>query len=274
MRISERLMKANLVFAIAAVFIAGSLAPAQAHTVLIESTPAVDSTIGALPAEVSLTFADSLLVIGSQAMNQIRVVDPMGMQIAGTSVVKGAVLSVPIHDLMTSYGAYTVAYRVVAPDGHVVTGLFVFNYTQAARAAAASGGSAAATNSKAPVKLTVAADKALAGSKSNGSATGNFALDRLKNQVCYQVSIKGLTGITQAHLEANLPTGVKTSARDELFIPFTAKSISNGTYTCVKVKAKWLDYIAADPNHYDFMIHTKQYPDGAVAGLLQDALPA
>lgn len=228
--------------------------------------------IGALPSEVSLTFADSLLVIPGAVANQMRVVDPMGMQIAGTSVVKGAVLSAPIHDLMTSYGSYTVAYRVVAPDGHVVTGFFTFNYSQAARAAAVAGGSSANVDKKAPVKLTVTADNALAGSKSNGSATGAFALDRVKNQVCYQVTIKGLTNITQAHLEANLPTGVITSARDELFIPFTAKSIANGTYTCVKVKAKWLDYIAADPNHYDFMIHTKQYPDGAVAGLLQDGV--
>jgi methionine-rich copper-binding protein CopC len=50
--------------------------PASAHTSLITQQPAGNSVIQELPPEISLTFDESLIVIGNA--NSIMVLDPKG----------------------------------------------------------------------------------------------------------------------------------------------------------------------------------------------------
>jgi LPXTG-motif cell wall-anchored protein len=98
--------------------------PASAHTVLISADPAIDSTIVALPATVSLTFADELVALGDS--NSISVTDESGTELtSGKAEVSGAVLSI---DLVISEatGAIKVDYRAVAADGHVIKGDYQF----------------------------------------------------------------------------------------------------------------------------------------------------
>jgi hypothetical protein len=98
--------------------------PASAHTVLITADPAIDSTIIALPATVSLTFADELVVLGDS--NSISVTDESGTELtSGKADVSGAVLSIKLDGSQVT-GVIKVVYRAVAADGHVITGDYQF----------------------------------------------------------------------------------------------------------------------------------------------------
>ena len=112
---------------LASFFTGLSLPIAFAHTQLIASTPVSGSTITRLPAQISLTFGDPLLILGKAALNQVHVSDPNGTFItSATSMVKGAVLRNVLRSKKILPGTYTVTYRVSAEDGHVVTGKFTF----------------------------------------------------------------------------------------------------------------------------------------------------
>jgi methionine-rich copper-binding protein CopC len=98
--------------------------PASAHTVLISADPAIDSTIIALPATVSLTFAEELVALGDS--NSISVTDESGTELtSGKADVSGAVLSINL-EASDVTGLIKVEYRAVAADGHVITGDYKF----------------------------------------------------------------------------------------------------------------------------------------------------
>jgi hypothetical protein len=121
---------------IAAALLAISLIalPASAHTVLISSDPAENSTIDALPSTISLTFAEELVSIGNS--NSISVKDESGVELAsGKLEVSGAVLSINLAPSEVN-GVIKVDYRAVAADGHVINGEYQFTISPKAIAAA------------------------------------------------------------------------------------------------------------------------------------------
>ena len=98
--------------------------PASAHTSLITQQPVGNSVIQELPPEISLTFDESLIVIGKA--NSITVLDPDGKEI---STGETKVLSNIVSRSMNSSelpGKYSVTYRVVSEDGHVVSATYHF----------------------------------------------------------------------------------------------------------------------------------------------------
>ena len=121
-------MKRKLfISAIAVLLLAVGATAASAHTVLIASSPIKNSTLSHLPTKIRLTFADPLLTLGKNPINQVVVTDPMNMVISNSAnVVKGAVLTNTITDQTPVSGKYEVTYRVSAQDGHIVTGKFFF----------------------------------------------------------------------------------------------------------------------------------------------------
>ena len=121
---------------IAAALLAISLIalPASAHTVLISSDPAENSTIDALPSTISLTFAEELVSIGNS--NSISVKDESDVELAsGKPEVSGAVLSINLSPSEVK-GVIKVNYRAVAADGHVINGGYQFTISLKAIAAA------------------------------------------------------------------------------------------------------------------------------------------
>ncbi len=103
------------------------LSPASAHTVLIASSPVANSTITLFPKKITLIFGDPLLVLGKRVINTIQVVNSKGKVMTGTSNrVSGAVLSNVLLTIGAISGKYRVNFRVVAQDGHVVSGGFNF----------------------------------------------------------------------------------------------------------------------------------------------------
>ena len=110
------------------ILMAVGLSTASAHTVLIASNPSANSTIFQLPKQITLTFGDPLLVFGKYAINSVQVTNSAGKRITSAiSIVKGGVLSSLFKVKNVIEGKFRVRFRVVAQDGHVVTGDFIFS---------------------------------------------------------------------------------------------------------------------------------------------------
>ncbi len=97
---------------------------AYAHSSMIEQFPKGNATISDMPLEVKLTFDEELLDLGSG--NFVTVKDPSGKEITTGPT---ALLSSKISRKLTAStlpGKYSVSYRVVSADGHVVEGTYQF----------------------------------------------------------------------------------------------------------------------------------------------------
>ena len=99
--------------------------PVNAHSTLVSSNPAADSTVVDFPMEVTLTFNEVLLKVGQENPNKVEVFDESGVLVSGASVLSGASIAAPVG--INGNGAYTVKYRVVSKDGHVVEDEYQFN---------------------------------------------------------------------------------------------------------------------------------------------------
>lgn len=100
---------------------------ANAHTILISSTPAIGATIKELPSKISLRFADKLLTLGKRVINRVTVIDSTNSIISSKrEVTQGFSLSNVLNTKSPHRGIYTVMYRVAAEDGHLVTGSYTF----------------------------------------------------------------------------------------------------------------------------------------------------
>ena len=109
--------------------------PASAHDAAEASSPSDGATVATPPAEVSITFNQAPLGLGSQ----VRVSDPAGTDWADGKV--EIVDNVATQKLRESApaGKYTVQWRVVSSDSHPIEGTFSFTAT-----AGAAGSTAAA----------------------------------------------------------------------------------------------------------------------------------
>ena len=119
-------MKFKKLVILFALFLPGLAWPmtASAHTSLITQQPVGNSVIQELPPEISLTFDESLIVIGKA--NSITVLDPNGKEIStGETKVLNNVVSRAI-TASEATGKYSVTYRVVSEDGHVVSATYQF----------------------------------------------------------------------------------------------------------------------------------------------------
>jgi len=96
----------------------------NAHSSMIEQFPKGNATISDMPLEVKLTFDEELLDLGSG--NFVTVKDPNGKEIStGPSVLLSSKISRKLTS-PTMPGKYSVSYRVVSADGHVVEGTYQF----------------------------------------------------------------------------------------------------------------------------------------------------
>lgn len=105
--------------------------PASAHTSLLESTPKRDSIIAAMPNEIILVFGEELLTINDSTNNYFEVFDSINTKISLSEVnLDGAKLSARVLNNRIKAGKYSILYRVVAGDGHVVKGTVNFTIDQ------------------------------------------------------------------------------------------------------------------------------------------------
>jgi hypothetical protein len=74
--------------------------------------------------EIVLDFNEELLVIGQDDPNSIEVFDASGELVSGDSKVSGARISAGLS--INGNGSYSVKYRVVSKDGHVIEDSYGF----------------------------------------------------------------------------------------------------------------------------------------------------
>jgi len=129
-----------------------ALAPAaSAHDAFVGSTPKAGSTLTTAPTSVTVSFEEPPLAAGLA----VAVTAPdTTLVTSGDPVLTGTDVVSPLAPL-TQAGVYTVAWRVVADDGHPVTGTFSFTLDLAGSGATGSAGpSSVASPSVSPAAST------------------------------------------------------------------------------------------------------------------------
>lgn len=122
MRTSARVCAALLTTMIAVLVGAVTAGPASAHTALKDASPAVGSTVRP-PSQVVLTYDDPV------RFTQVLVTDGAGRKYqSGKPVNVDNTVTERLGSTLPN-GRYTVAWRVVAPDGHPVEGTYQFSVT-------------------------------------------------------------------------------------------------------------------------------------------------
>ena len=104
-----------------------SITPAMAHTALVSSTRRNGATSQGTPKNFVLIFSETLAQIEGKSINTITLVGPSKIQVKLDSirVLKSRMSAKPFAPL--PLGRYEIRYRVVADDGHTLTGQIYFS---------------------------------------------------------------------------------------------------------------------------------------------------
>jgi len=113
-----------LLIAVGLVF--GGTYSAIAHAELVKGFPMANSTLTKAPKYVQLEFGESITNLKSKNANSIVILDSKATKIATSKIViKKAVARVEFVGTLKP-GKYTVKYRIVSADGHVLDAQFKF----------------------------------------------------------------------------------------------------------------------------------------------------
>lgn len=113
---------------IAAAALLGGAAPASAHDELLSTDPAADSSLDAVPAQLTLTFSGQLL--GEAGATEVQATDAAGTSLTdGTPLVQDNVVVQALTG--EASGLITVLWRTVSSDGHPISGQFGFTVSPA-----------------------------------------------------------------------------------------------------------------------------------------------
>lgn len=97
---------------------------AQAHAILVKSQPGKDETVTVAPKQIDLWFNDPV----RSEYKALAVIDSEGKRVDNhdveQSLTDGSNIHATVQDLVP--GTYTIRYRVVSQDTHIVTGKFQF----------------------------------------------------------------------------------------------------------------------------------------------------
>ncbi len=141
----------------------GFATAASAHSDLEASTPKANSKIDTSPTSVSLTFNED---IGAKG-NGVVVTNAAGDRFdTGAIVIDGSNAKQSIKKL-NAPGRYTVRYRIVSADGHVVSSKYTFTFAPPSSGAPSSTPVASTTNQKSTGNSAVAVG-AIAGAIAGG----------------------------------------------------------------------------------------------------------
>lgn len=111
---------------------------AEAHSVLVSSTPASGETLDTLPEALSVSFNETLLAGAGDAAFALRLVGPDGLYYGDgcLSIIDNTMSTVAA---IGPAGDYTVEWQVVSADGHPVAGEIPFSWTGTATAEGTAG---------------------------------------------------------------------------------------------------------------------------------------
>ena len=99
----------------------------SAHVEIVDSFPERFANVNPIPTQVWIQFSGDLQTLEGEAVNSLEVIDSTGIAVNFEDpVIEGAKIMTKISG-QSAAGAFTVKYRVVGDDGHVIEGDYTFN---------------------------------------------------------------------------------------------------------------------------------------------------
>jgi copper resistance protein C len=98
-----------------------------AHVTIVSSFPERFTNVNPIPTEVWIQFSGELQTLDGEAVNSLEVIDSTGIAVNFEDpIINGAKIMTKISG-QSAPGVFTVKYRVVGDDGHVIEGDYTFN---------------------------------------------------------------------------------------------------------------------------------------------------
>jgi methionine-rich copper-binding protein CopC len=102
-------------------------AHANAHVEIVNSFPEQYANVNPIPTQLWIEFSGNLQTLEGEAVNSIEVIDSTGIAVNYQDpVISGGRITTKISG-QSAPGVFTVIYRVVGDDGHVIEGEYTFN---------------------------------------------------------------------------------------------------------------------------------------------------
>ena len=95
------------------------------------------------------------------------------------------------------------------------------------------------------------------------SGTASIRVNVGQNQVCWDLTTKGLTDVTAAHIHKGA-----AGANGPPVVPFTAVDATGTSKGCGTATAELAKDLIQNPGNYYVNVHTKAAPAGAIRGQL------
>jgi methionine-rich copper-binding protein CopC len=104
-----------------------SLPIASAHVEIVSAFPEQYANVNPIPTQVWIQFSGDLQTLDGEAVNSLEVIDSTGIAVNYEDpIIEGAKIMTKISG-QSAPGVFTVKYRVVGDDGHVIEGEYTFN---------------------------------------------------------------------------------------------------------------------------------------------------
>ena len=99
----------------------------SAHVTIVSSYPERFANVNPIPTEVWIEFSGDLQTLDGEAVNSLEVVDSTGIAVNYEDpIISGGRITSKVSG-QSAAGVFTVKYRVVGDDGHVIEGDYTFN---------------------------------------------------------------------------------------------------------------------------------------------------
>jgi len=99
----------------------------SAHVTIVSSFPEQFANVNPIPTEVWIEFSGDLQTLDGEAVNSLEVFDSTGIAVNYEDpVISGGRITTKVSG-QSAAGVFTVKYRVVGDDGHVIEGDYTFN---------------------------------------------------------------------------------------------------------------------------------------------------
>jgi len=100
---------------------------ASAHVEIVSSYPEQYANVNPIPTSVWIEFNDNLQNLEGEIVNRIEVTDSTGLVVSyEDATVEAGKITTKVSG-QSAAGVFTVKYRVVGQDGHVIEGEYTFN---------------------------------------------------------------------------------------------------------------------------------------------------
>lgn len=103
------------------------ISSSSAHVEIVSTFPEQFANVNPIPTQVWIQFSGDLQTLDGQAVNSLEVIDSTGISVNFEDpIIEGAKIMTKVSG-QSAPGVFTVKYRVVGDDGHVIEGDYTFN---------------------------------------------------------------------------------------------------------------------------------------------------